>query len=222
MAKNRKSDIEKYSSDNEVNDTILGLLNDILLSHKSEKISLGEIVDKLKDKGLALLIAVLSFPVALPIPTPPGFTTLFGVPLCILTAQLVYSSEHPWLPEWLRNKTIKIETFSSFVEKSKPLFFKIAKFLKPRHPSMLTESSERIAGILAFLCAVSVALPILFGNAVPSAAIFIMALGIMYRDGLAVIIGMIVAVIGLIISSTVVVIVALLGMTALEKFINLI
>ena len=65
-------------------------------------------------------------------------------------------------------------------------------------------------------------MPILFGNAVPSAAIFIMALGIMYRDGLAVIIGMIVAVIGLIVSSTVVVIVALLGMTALEKFINLI
>jgi hypothetical protein len=215
MAKNKKSNIAKHSDD-----TILVLLNDTLSSHKGERISLGEIVDKLKDKGLALLIAVLSFPVALPIPTPPGFTTLFGVPLCILTAQLIYRSEHPWLPMWLRNRTIKTETFRSFVDKSKPLFAKISRFLKPRHPSMLTESSERMVGVLAFLCSLSVALPILFGNAVPSAAIFIMALGIMYRDGLSVIIGMIIAVVGLIISSSVVVIVALLGMTALEKFIN--
>ena len=215
MAKNKKSNIAKHSDD-----TILVLLNDTLSSHKGERISLGEIVDKLKDKGLALLIAVLSFPVALPIPTPPGFTTLFGVPLCILTAQLIYRSEHPWLPMWLRNRTIKTETFRSFVDKSKPLFAKISRFLKPRHPSMLTQSSERMVGVLAFLCSLSVALPILFGNAVPSAAIFIMALGIMYRDGLSVIIGMIIAVVGLIISSSVVVIVALLGMTALEKFIN--
>ncbi|MEI6187609.1 MAG: exopolysaccharide biosynthesis protein, partial [Alphaproteobacteria bacterium] len=188
MAKNKKSNIAKHSDD-----TILVLLNDTLSSHKGERISLGEIVDKLKDKGLALLIAVLSFPVALPIPTPPGFTTLFGVPLCILTAQLIYRSEHPWLPMWLRNRTIKTETFRSFVDKSKPLFAKISRFLKPRHPSMLTESSERMVGVLAFLCSLSVALPILFGNAVPSAAIFIMALGIMYRDGLSVIIGMIIA-----------------------------
>jgi hypothetical protein len=47
-----------------------------------------------------------------------------------------------------------------------------------------------------------------------------MALGIMYRDGLSVIIGMITAVIGLIISTTVVVVVALLGIAALEKFTN--
>ena len=216
MAKNKKRIVVAEHS----GDTILALLHDTLNQHVGEKISFGEIVDHLKDKGLALLIAVLAFPVALPIPTPPGFSTLFGVPLCILTAQLIYRSEHPWLPMWLRNRKIKIEIFRGFVNKAEPFLIKVAKFLKPRNPSMLTESSERIVGVLAFLCSVSIALPILFGNAVPSAAIFIMALGIMYRDGLSVIVGMITAVIGLIISTTVVVVVALLGMAALEKFTN--
>lgn len=215
MAKNKKTLAPKQTGE-----TILALLKDTLAQHKGERISFGEIVDKLKDKGLALLIAVLAFPIAIPVPTPPGFTTIFGIPLCILTAQLINRSEHPWLPNWLRNKSIKIETFSNFVTKSEPFFAKFAKFFKPRYPSLLTESSERVIGILAFLCSVSVALPILFGNAVPSAAICIMALGIMYRDGLSVIIGMITAVIGLIISTTVVVVVALLGMAALEKFTN--
>ncbi len=210
----------KQLEQNSTDDTIIGLLHDILGQHKTLEISFGEIVDKLKDKGLALLIAIISLPVALPIPTPPGFTTIFGVPMCILTAQMIYRLENPWLPQWLRNKTIKIETFRSFVVKSEPIFNKLSKFLKPRIPTILTESSERVIGILAFLCSLSVALPILLGNAIPSAAVFLMALGIMYKDGLIAIIGMVTAVIGLIISTTVVVVVALIGMTALEKFTN--
>jgi hypothetical protein len=201
----------------EGNETILTLLHDILNQHEEKEISFGDIVDKLKDKGLALLLAILSFPIALPIPTPPGFTTIFGIPLCILTIQLIYRLEQPWLPKWLRNKKIKIDTFRSFVTKSEPLFKKLAKFLKPRYSGVLTESSERVIGILAFLCSVSIALPILFGNAIPSAAIFIMSLGIMYKDGLTAIIGMVTAVIGLIISTTVVILVALVGMAALTK-----
>jgi hypothetical protein len=210
----------KRISKDDLSDTIIGLLHDVLSQHKGAEISFGEIVDKLKDKGLALLIAIISFPVALPIPTPPGFTTIFGVPMCILSAQMIFRLEHPWLPQWLRNKTIKIETFRGFVVRSEPFFNKLSKFLKPRMTTVLTESSERIMGILALLCSISVALPILFGNAVPSAAVFVMALSIMYKDGLVAIIGMIMAVVGLIISTTVIVIVTLIGLAALDEFTN--
>jgi len=201
-------------------ENIITLLHKILDEHHREDISFGEMLDTLKDKGLALLIAVLSFPMAIPVPTPPGFTTIFGIPLCILTVQLIYNVEHPWLPQWLRNKEIKTSTFRNFVNKSEPFLSKLSKFLKPRYPWALTASSERIIGILAFLCSISIALPILFGNAIPSAAIFIMSLGIMYKDGLMAIIGMITSVIGLIVAITVVTVVAFLGMSVLERFTN--
>lgn len=199
-------------------DNIIALLNRTLEQHRGEHISFGEILDTLKDKGLALLLAVIALPVAIPIPSP--LNTIFGVPLCILTAQLVYRLEHPWLPKWLRNKTIKTETFRSFIVKSTPLFNRLAKFLKPRMPGVLTNVSERVMGVLCLLCAISIVLPILFGNSIPSAAIFTMSLAIMYKDGLVAIFGMIMAVIGLIISSSVVVLVAIMGSAAIGMLRN--
>lgn len=199
-------------------DNIITLLNRTLEQHRGELISFGEILDTLKDKGLALLLAVIALPVAIPIPSP--LNTIFGVPLCILTAQLVYRLEHPWLPKWLRNKTIKTETFRSFIVKSTPLFNRLAKFLKPRMPGVLTNASERVMGVLCLLCAISIVLPILFGNSIPSAAIFTMSLAIMYKDGLVAIFGMIMAVIGLIISSSVVVLVAIMGSAAIGMLRN--
>lgn len=200
---------------NSNDDNIIVLLHKTLEQHSGEDISFGEILDKLKDKGLALLLAVIALPIAIPIPSP--LNTIFGVPLCILTAQLVYRLEHPWLPKWLRDKTIKTETFHSFIIKSTPLFNKLAKFLKPRMPGVLTNASERVMGILCLLCAISIVLPILFGNSIPSAAIFIMSLAIMYKDGLVAIFGMVMAVIGLIISSSVVALVAIMGTAVIEK-----
>jgi len=193
---------------------IVDILHKMLKKHQKEEISLGEVIDLLEDQSLILLIAITAFPMALPIPTPPGFTTLFGIPLCIFTLQLIMGHEKPWLPKWISNKKIKTQTFQHFVNKAEPLFEKISKLFKERYPKFLSPSSEKLMAVLAFLCSVSVALPILFGNAIPSAAILIMSLGMLYRDGLIVVIGMVVAVIGLTIASAVVFAFFLLGKLA--------
>lgn len=207
----------KKSNSTEDSESIITLLRKTLDSHTGEFISFGNILDNLKDKGLALLIAIIALPISIPVPTPPGFTTLFGIPLCILTSQLIYRFDHPWLPKWLRDKNIKTSTFKGFVDKSEPFFLKLAKFLKPRHARFITPHSERIMGILALSCAVCISLPILFANAIPSAAILIMALSIIYRDGLAAVIGMILAVIGLLIAVVVVTVTLVFGMVVIEK-----
>jgi len=195
-------------------------LKEVLVRHKSEVITFGDIMRHLKEEGLIFLIAMLSFPTAIPIPTPPGFTTLFGIPLCILTIQMVYKLDAPWLPKWLSTKKVKVSTFHAFIDRAEPIFNKLSKFLKPRHQRFTTKSVERIVGILAFLCSLSIALPILFGNAIPSAGILIMSIGLLYKDGLTVLVGMVVSVIGLIIATAVVVIVSFLGLEVLEKIIN--
>lgn len=195
-------------------------LKEVLVHHKNELITFGDIMSKLKEEGLIFLIAMISFPTAIPVPTPPGFTTLFGIPLCILTIQMVYRLDAPWLPAWLATKKLKVSTFNKFIDRAEPVFNKLSRFLKPRYQYFTTKSMERIVGILAFLCSLSIALPILFGNAIPSAGILIMSIGLLYKDGLTVFIGMVVSVIGLIIATIVVVLVSLLGLEVLEKLIN--
>lgn len=196
---------------------ILDILHKLLKNHKKQNISFGEIMESLEDQGLMLFIAIVAFPMALPIPTPPGFTTLFGVPLCILTMQLILNKKKPWLPEFISKKQIKTESFINLISKAEPILKKMSRFFKPRQKKFLSKSSEKIMGVLAFLCAVSLALPILFGNAIPSAAILIMSLGMLYQDGLVVVIGMVVSIIGLTIASSVVFLFFWLGKIAFMK-----
>lgn len=201
-------------------DNIVEILHRMLKKHDQKTISFGQIIDMLEEQGLMLLIAVIAFPMAIPIPTPPGFTTLFGIPLCILTMQLILGKTKPQLPLFIRKREIKTSTFVLFVSKAEPIFNKMAKFFKPRYPHFLSQTSEKIMAVLAFMCSVSVALPILFGNAIPCAAILIMALGMLYNDGLIVASGMLVAVVGLAIASTVVLLFFWLGKIAFMKLFN--
>ncbi len=195
-------------------------LRDVLKKHKGETITFGDIMASLKEEGLIFLIAIVSFPTAIPVPTPPGFTTLFGIPLCVLTFQMIYNLESPWLPQWLASKRIKVETFKGFVDKAEPVFSKLSGFLKPRYLHFTTRSSERIIGVLAFICSVSITLPILFGNAIPSMGILIMSVGLLYQDGFVAFIGMIVSVAGIIIASTVVFVMSFFGLQFFHKMID--
>lgn len=195
-------------------------LRDVLKNHKGETITFGDIMSSLQEEGLIFLIAIVSFPTAIPVPTPPGFTTLFGIPLCVLTFQMIYNLESPWLPKWLATKRIKVETFRGFVDKADPVFSKLSGFLKPRYLHFTTRSSEKIVGILAFICSVSIALPILFGNAIPSMGILVMAIGLLYQDGLTTFIGMIISVVGIIIASTVVFVMSFFGLQVFQKMLD--
>jgi hypothetical protein len=184
---------------------VITSLKRILKSADGEYISLGKIMHELKDEGLIFLLAVISFPIAIPIPTPPGLTTVFGVPLCFLAAQMIYRIDSLWLPKWIAKKKIKVSMFYKFIQKAEPKLNKISKLFKPRYPRFTTLRFERVVGVIAFICGVSIALPIIGGNAIPSAGIFVMSLGLLYRDGLAVLIGVLISILGICVASAVVI-----------------
>jgi hypothetical protein len=198
---------------------LIAVLKRILDNTREKYISIGSIVEKLKDEGLLLIIALIALPTAIPIPTPPGLTTLTGIPLCILTAQLVYRQDRPWIPKWIANRQVKVSSFQKVISKAGSLLGKLTLLLRPRYKHFTTKSVERIVGVLAVFCSVSIALPILFGNAVPSAGVFIMTLGLLYQDGLAVLVGMLISVVGILVSTTVAVCTILYGTLAIQEVI---
>lgn len=181
------------------------LLNELVENNKNNKsITLGEINNHLSERGFAILMILFAFPMALPLPYPPGFTTILGLPLLIFSIQMMLNMPRPVLPVWVAAKTIKMNHLVFAIEKSTKYFYKAEKFLKPRLPSMSSQVGERIIGVVSFLCSISIVLPIMFGNAVPSAGILIMAFGLLGKDGLVIIFGIIVSIIGLFVASLVV------------------
>ena len=77
--------------------------------------------------------------------------------------------------------------------------------MKPRLLSFTSPKGEKIIGFISLLCSISIVLPIWFGNAVPSAGIMLMAIGLLYLDGVMILIGIIVSFIGLFVASLVMV-----------------
>lgn len=168
-------------------------LSDIIRSLDGRaSFSIGELVDELGERAFGALMFVFAVPNI--IPTPPGTSAVLGLPLVILTFQLMMGRQALWLPGKIRSRQIDGTMVAGFIRRAMPVLVRFEKVLKPRLAvTVLSNAAERLIGLTAFLLAVILFLPIPFGNILPAAAIGVLALGLAERDGLAVTIGYLLA-----------------------------
>ncbi len=159
----------------------------------SEHVSLDNLLALFGDRGTAFILFLVALPAALPVPAI-GIFLLIGPPLIFLTAQQMLGRNVIWLPNWLKNKTFQTCALKDVISKAIPLTQKIEALSKPRLSLLTSKAAQTIIGLMGFIMALSVLVPIPLTNTVPSMGIALMALGTLMRDGLAVIVG---AIIGL-------------------------
>ncbi|MCB1934446.1 MAG: exopolysaccharide biosynthesis protein [Nitrosomonas sp.] len=172
------------------------LLENVVVVYRSESITIGEIKNSLHERGFGVLLAIAALPLCLPVPVPPGYTTLFSIPLFIFSVQMIIGMRAPWLPVWIEKKEIKRASLEKLVIKANPWLRKIEKRLQPSLTYISVHTWERIIGIFAFVFALSISLPIPLTNFPPGWGILIMSLGLLSKDGITILIGMIVGTIG--------------------------
>lgn len=166
-----------------------GRLSDVVKSIDiSEDTTIGTLVDSLGERAFGALMFIFAVPNI--IPTPPGTSAILGLPLVILTYQVMIGRQSLWLPGIVRQRHISRELITSFVTKITPLMARLERILKPRMGFLVsTDVAERIIGLVTFPLAIILFLPIPFGNILPAAAVACVALGLAERDGLAVAVG---------------------------------
>lgn len=164
-------------------------LSDIVKSlDRHEDTTIGSLVDSLGERAFGALMFIFAVPNA--IPTPPGTSAILGLPLVILTWQVMMGRQTLWLPQAVRQRKISRDMLQTFVTKVTPLMGKLERILKPRFGLLVTSNlAERVIGFITFLLAVILFLPIPFGNIPPALAVSCIALGLAERDGLAVLLG---------------------------------
>lgn len=168
----------------------------VVAENKNETMTVGELKNALHERGFGILMAIAALPLCLPVPVPPGYTTFFSIPLFIFSIQMILGMSAPWLPAWLEKKEIKSVNLEKLITKANPWLKKIETHLKPRMTYIDVHTWERIIGVFAFIFALSIALPIPMTNFPPGWGILIMSLGLLSKDGLTIIIGIIVGTIG--------------------------
>jgi hypothetical protein len=178
-------------------------LSEIVIGLDTTKpVTIGTLVDEFGERAFGALIFVFAVPNSIPVP--PGTSAILGLPLVILTFQLMMGRQVVWLPQSIRKRLIPANLIDSFRSRALPYLQRAEKYLRPRL-SMLAQSdlAERLIGIVAFVMAVILALPIPFVNIVSGIAISVLAVGLAERDGLAVLAGYAMSIVTCIILTTV-------------------
>ena len=171
--------------------------------HPAGRITFAEIIDRLGDRSYGLLILIFALPMVIA-GAIPGISTLFGVPLIYITAQLALGFAQPRFPEYVLRRSVDAADFNDVIDRIVPMVVRAEKYLRPRYPALVTPLAERVIGAISLLMAIILALPIVFANGTTALALSLFSVAILERDGLFVILGTIVSVIATIIMITVI------------------
>lgn len=152
-----------------------------------DRISFDHLTSTLGDKCYAGLLFLLAAPNILP--TPPGASAVLGIPLILLSAQLMFGLRRPWFPGFMLRRGISTDKFAKVGERLEPLTRRAEGLLSRRLDLLTGLIGRRVVGLICLLLSIMLALPIPFGNVVPAAAISLFALGLLARDGWAVLAG---------------------------------
>ncbi len=160
---------------------------------------ISQLIADFHENSLLLTMLFFAMPVAIPIPYPPGFTTILGMPLIILSIQMLLGYRQIFLPKKITNYQVRNSSLIKISTKIVPLITRIEKYIKPRFNFAGSLYCEQFVGFISLLCAIAVTVPLPLTNAIPAFGIVVMMLGLLNRDGITVIFGFIISGLGLII-----------------------
>lgn len=158
------------------------------LAHEAEgAVSIGHIRDALGNRSFApLLVLFAAFNL---LPLPPGASAVLGLPLILISAQMVYGTKQAWLPSYLSNRSLSAATFRSMMEWIIPRLIQIERVIRPRYWPFWRRQGDRIIGGVTLVLAIVVTLPIPLGNWLPAFATALLGLALSERDGILLAVG---------------------------------
>jgi hypothetical protein len=166
--------------------------------------TIAELMADFQDNGILLAMIFFALPIAVPLPYPPGFTTVVGVPLMILSYQLLIGSGTVKLPQKINEYKIKNSMLNTISNKMVPIVEYVEKYVKPRYGFAKSVYCEQLIGFISLIASIAIAIPLPFTNSIPALGISIMCLGQLNRDGLVIGAGIVISFIGTAIASAVV------------------
>jgi hypothetical protein len=174
------------------------IIEDVVNKSLSDKIQIRDLINAMQSSGFGVAMVIFAF--AIIIPTPPPVPSLFAIPLLFFSFQMMIGYNAPKLPNFIAKIKFKRSILEVIVKKSSPHIDKVEKILKPRMQFMIYSIFERFIGAMIFIFAIFVLIPVPFSNMIPGLGILITSFGLIGKDGLFVIIGMMVGLIGCVIS----------------------
>ncbi|MEQ9551789.1 MAG: exopolysaccharide biosynthesis protein [Coleofasciculus sp. G3-WIS-01] len=170
---------------------------------RQPQVKLADILSFAGERIFGFLFVILSLPSALPVPAP-GYSIPFGIVMLILAVQLIAGAKRPWLPQKIMNGRMKLETIQKLVKSGIPWLRRIEAIARPRLPYICTSLPGRVViGVAIALMSISMMIPIPGTNTLPAMGIFVTGFGLIEDDGAITLGGLVVCLLGGILSTSI-------------------
>lgn len=167
------------------------LLDQIEAAGSHEGVTLRAIVDKLGRRSFGPMLLVPSLAIVSPASAVPTVPTLLGLVIGLIALQMILNMERIWLPAFLLDKQLSRSKFGKTMSFLRPLVRRIDPFINERM-TWLCDRPGNI-GALAICCTAALIMPFIelvpFLTSFIAAAMALFAIGILFRDGLVVLLG---------------------------------
>ncbi len=151
------------------------------------KLTLQELVAAFGERGFGAMILVLSLLALLP--WPPGGKAVFAVPIILMSLELAFQRDSVWLPRWVLRASVSRAAYRAGVCRIMGLIRRVEALTRPRLHYLTGEVADTVTGLVCVLLALMMALPVPFGDMLPGLTLILFALGMMQRDGVAILMG---------------------------------
>jgi hypothetical protein len=174
------------------------IIEDVVNKTSSDRIPIRDLVEAMETVGFGLAMMIFAFGILIPLPPP--FPSIISVPLVIFSLQMIFGYSAPKLPKKFSNISVKRSVLAMLVQKSSPYIRRVERFLRPRLTFMISPIAERIVGIFTLVFSSFILMPVPLSNFIPGLGILVISFGLLGKDGLIVILGIIIGLVGIVIS----------------------
>lgn len=170
--------------------TLLQTLEHMAETADEDGYSLREVMDRLDEGAFGALLFILALPCAIPLLW--GVPQIVAVPMIALAAQMAWGRKEPWLPAKIAARQIDKDGLTRTAKGGRKWVGWVEKIAKPRLSFLTGKAPERIIGLFLLVFCASILIPLPGTNSVPALGVAIAAFGLVQRDGLLVILGLII------------------------------
>ncbi len=149
----------------------------------SQVITVGEVADRVAQRGFGLIMSVLALPTMIPV-LPPGSAAFIGLLYILLAVQMLIGLPRPWLPVRVRNYRLTSGTLRVLQERGIPLLQRIERLTRPRATWVPDAIVTRAVAVAVLLLGIVLFSPLPFFNTIPAMTVLILGIGLFNRDSL--------------------------------------
>jgi len=165
------------------------VLAGIAESAPEEGLTLGAFSDALGERVFGALLFALAIPVCMPFLY--GVPQVVALPMMAIAAQMAAGRAHPWMPKSFRDRPLDKASLVRIARWSRKWFGWLESLARPRLSVLSGPTAERIVGAIFVLFCTSILIPLPTTNTAPGIGIAIASIGLITRDGLLVLAGLV-------------------------------